>query len=40
MVSTASPDVDLLAKGPSDWESPSAVSDWRDEIEEQYLDLS
>lgn len=35
-----SPDVDLLADGPSDWESPSAVSTWRDEIEDQYLDLA
>lgn len=35
-----SPGVDLLAEGPADWESPSAVSDWRDEIEEQYLDLA
>lgn len=34
------PDPDLLAEGPSDWESPSAVSDWRDAIEEQYLDLA
>lgn len=33
-------DVDLLAKGPSDWESPKAVADWRDEIEDQYLDLA
>jgi hypothetical protein len=33
-------DVDLLAEGPSDWESPEAVADWRDEIEEQYLDLA
>lgn len=33
-------DVDLLAEGPSDWESPQAVADWRDEIEEQYLDLA
>ena len=32
--------VDLLAEGPSDWESPKAVADWRDEIEEQYLDLA
>lgn len=40
MAATVSPDVDLLAKGPSDWESPKAVSDWRDEIEEQYLDLA
>lgn len=31
---------DLLAEGPSDWESPEAVADWRDEIEEQYLDLA
>lgn len=36
----ASTDIDLLAEGPSDWESPSAVADWRDEIEEQYLDLA
>jgi hypothetical protein len=35
-----SPDVDLLAEGPSDWESPKAVADWRDAIEEQYLDLA
>lgn len=33
-------DVDLLATGPSDWESPKAVADWRDEIEDQYLDLA
>lgn len=33
-------DVDLLAEGPSDWESPKAVSDWRDAIEDQYLDLA
>lgn len=31
---------DLLAEGPSDWESPKAVADWRDAIEEQYLDLA
>ena len=36
----ASSDVDLLSEGPSDWESPSAVSTWRDEIEDQYLDLT
>lgn len=36
----ASSDVDLLAEGPSDWESPKAVADWRDEIEDQYLDLA
>lgn len=35
-----SPDVDLLAEGPSDWESPKAVADWRDAIEGQYLDLA
>lgn len=40
MASTASPDVDLLAEGPSDWESSKAVSSWRDAIEEQYLDLA
>lgn len=38
--SSASPAVDLLAEGPSDWESPKAVADWRDAIEEQYLDLA
>jgi hypothetical protein len=31
---------DLLAEGPSDWDSPKAVADWRDAIEEQYLDLA
>ena len=36
----ASPDRDLLAEGPSDWESPKAVADWRDAIEGQYLDLA
>lgn len=38
----ASPGVgtDLLAEGPSDWESPHAVAGWRDAIEEQYLDLA
>lgn len=36
----ASSDVDLLAEGPSDWESPEAVADWRDAIEDQYLDLA
>ena len=35
-----SPDVDLLAEGPSDWESPKAVADWRDAIEDHYLDLA
>lgn len=33
-------DVDLLAEGPSDWESPKAAADWRDAIEDQYLDLA
>ena len=37
---STSPDVDLLAEGPSDWESPKAVADWRDAIEGQYLDLA
>lgn len=37
---STAPDVDLLAEGPSDWESPKAVAAWRDEIEEQYLDLA
>lgn len=38
----ASPGVgtDLLAEGPSDWESSKAVADWRDAIEDQYLDLA
>lgn len=37
---STAPGVDLLAEGPSDWESPRAVADWRDEIEDQYLDLA
>ena len=37
---STSPDVDLLAEGPLDWESPKAVADWRDAIEDQYLDLA
>ena len=41
MASPSTPaDVDLLAAGPSDWESLKAVADWRDEVEEQYLDLA
>nr|DAQ50053.1 MAG TPA: minor head component F [Caudoviricetes sp.] len=41
MASPSTPaDVDLLAAGPADWEDPSVVADWRDEIEEQYLDLA
>jgi len=32
--------LDLLSRGPADWEDPSVVADWRDEIEEQYLDLA
>ena len=35
-----STDADLLDEGPSDWESSKAVSDWRDSIEDQYLDLA
>lgn len=37
---STSPDVDLLAEGPSDWEDASAVLAWRDAIEDQYLDLA
>ncbi len=33
-------DVDPLDAGPSDWEDPQVVADWRDEVEEQYLDLA
>lgn len=33
-------ELDILSRGPADWEDPSVVSDWRDEIEEQYLDLA
>lgn len=33
-------DVDLLDEGPSDWDSPKAVADWRDAVEEQYLALA
>lgn len=41
MASPSTPaDVDLLDAGPADWESPKAVADWRDEVEEQYLDLA
>lgn len=41
MASPSTPaDVDLLAEGPSDWDSLKAVADWRDEVEEQYLDLA
>lgn len=32
--------LDILSKGPADWEDPSVVSDWRDELEDQYLDLA
>ena len=31
---------DLLAEGPSDWASSETVSDWRDAVEDQYLDLA
>ena len=37
---STSHDVDLLAEGPADWESPESVSGWRDAIEDQYLDLA
>lgn len=37
---STSPDVDLLAEGPSDWDSPKAVAAWRDAVEDQYLDLA
>lgn len=41
MASPSTPaDADLLAEGPSDWEDASAVLSWRDEVEEQYLDLA
>ena len=33
-------ELDILSRGPADWEDPSAVADWRDEIEEQYLGLA
>lgn len=36
----ASLDTDLLARGPADWEDPSVVSEWRDAVEEQYLDIA
>lgn len=33
-------ELDILSRGPADWEDHSVVADWRDEIEEQYLDLA
>lgn len=33
-------ELDILSRGPADWEDPQVVADWRDEIEEQYLDLA
>ena len=33
-------ELDILSRGPADWGDPSVVADWRDEIEEQYLDLA
>lgn len=33
-------ELDILSRGPADWEDPSVVSEWRDEIEDQYLDLA
>lgn len=32
--------LDILSRGPADWEDPAVVADWRDEIEGQYLDLA
>lgn len=32
--------LDILSRGPADWEDPPVVSEWRDEIEDQYLDLA
>ena len=33
-------ELDILSRGPADWEDPPVVAGWRDEIEEQYLDLA
>ena len=33
-------ELDILSRGPAGWEDPTVVADWRDEIEEQYLDLA
>ena len=33
-------ELDILSRGPADWEDPSVVAGWRDEIEEQYLNLA
>ena len=33
-------ELDILSRGPADWEDPAVVSEWRDEIEDQYLDLA
>lgn len=33
-------ELDILSKGPAGWEDPEVVSEWRDEIEDQYLDLA
>ena len=33
-------ELDILSRGPADWEDPSVVADWRDSIEDQYLDLA
>lgn len=32
--------LDILSRGPADWEDLAIVSEWRDEIEDQYLDLA
>lgn len=33
-------ELDILSRGPADWEDPAVVSEWRDAIENQYLDLA
>lgn len=33
-------ELDILSRGPADWEDPAVVADWRDEIEDQYLNLA
>ena len=33
-------ELDILSRGPADWEDPAVVSEWRDGIEEQYLALA
>lgn len=33
-------ELDILSRGPADWEDSAVVSEWRDEIEDQYLNLA